>query len=87
MSFVGVAGIYACIVADDHVMIEARIEKRGTIVGRAGVVDQDFFVYGLLNALVEAGEGWFRDAGRCIPKRPDLQPTPSWRELSSGHVP
>ena len=38
-------------------MVEARIEKRGTIVGRAGVVDQVFFVYGLLNALVEAGEG------------------------------
>ena len=57
MSLVGVAGIYACTVADDHIMVEARIEKRGTIVGRAGVVDQVFFVYGLLNALVEAGEG------------------------------
>ena len=43
VSFVGVAGIYACTVADDHRMIEARIEQRGSIVRRAGVVDLVFF--------------------------------------------
>ena len=70
-------------------MVEARIKKRGTIVGRAGVVDQDFFVYGLLNALVEAGRG---DSGMQedvfnAPTFVLVTPTPSWRELSSGHVP